>query len=210
MSEVVCKSCGSCRPAQLASGFERPPCPTCGETALIINLDIHDSLTASDFMESSLEPGEQDRDWKRRWENIKLALQALNAPHTESMGRDTIHAAVQQLYSFFVQAYHLKDALIDEAPSLGLTRAVIEATINSNRILSLLADLANQEKHRTLANPPRSGTVPIQLRILGVDVPGGWNIAVEIQHGSSTLDGLTIARNAVTAWETQLRAWGLI
>lgn len=212
MREVVCNGCGTSLPKELASRptTERPPCPVCGGTALKTALEVCDGATASDMYSSALELGQQDRNWKQRWENIKSEYQSLSAPHTESMGGDTIHAAVQQLYSFFVQAYHLKDALINDAPLPGLTRTVIEAAINSNRILSLLADLANQEKHRTLATTPRSGTVPMQQRILGVDVPGGWNIAVEIQHGSSTHDGLTIARDVVTAWETQLRAWGLI
>jgi hypothetical protein len=58
-----------------------------------------------------------------------------------------INAANHRLQSFYIQAYHLKDAL-KSAPA-------IEPAIAADPALALLADLANLDKHSRLNRPPR-------------------------------------------------------
>jgi hypothetical protein len=65
-------------------------------------------------------------------------------------------------------------------------------------------------KHGKLSNPPRSGEAPV-LSVSGVSNKAeGWHLSLRIQHKGATLDGLTVAAEAVAAWEMHLRQWGLI
>lgn len=87
----------------------------------------------------------------------------------------------------------------------------IEDAITADPRLSLLADLANLDKHVEFGEnrKPRSGNVPSYGSLSGWDCEGGWRLKVEIRHGDSCLDGLLIARDAVTAWAEKLKGWGI-
>lgn len=74
------------------------------------------------------------------------------------MSADAIADAEQQLRSFYLLTYHLKDDLIHEASSTGVRRPTIEAAITANPALALLADLANLDKHGRLNNPRAAAT----------------------------------------------------
>ena len=126
------------------------------------------------------------------------------------MSTESIHASAYRLFSFFIQTYHLKDALKDAAPGLGL-KPNVEDTITNDSRLALLADLANLDKHTKLTKAPRSGCAPVIKPISGVDssTGNGWRLSVKIEHGASVLDGLSVAQDAVTAWQEKLKAWGL-
>ena len=128
------------------------------------------------------------------------------------MSGESIHARLQQLFSFFIHAYHLKDALKDAAPSLGLNASDIEAAITNDPRLALLADLANLDKHFKLTNPPRSGCVPAIEQISGVDnaAGNGWFLSVKIKHYAVILDGLAVAKDAIAAWQEKFSAWGTL
>lgn len=128
----------------------------------------------------------------------------------ETMSRDAIVAWRDRLCRFYVDAYHLKDALKGAASTLGIDPQAIETAINGDPRLALLADLANQEKHSQL-NRPRSGYAPRIGVPKGTDIPPrGWILKIDVNHGSQTLDGLEIARDAVIAWREHLEAWQLI
>jgi hypothetical protein len=78
--------------------------------------------------------------------------------------------------------------------------------------LSLLADLANLDKQSRLNRPPRSGEVPRIVSVSG-EQPGsggGWRLCLRIQHKGQALDGMDIAREAMDAWRTYLRTFGLL
>ncbi|WP_143156399.1 hypothetical protein [Desulfacinum infernum] len=130
------------------------------------------------------------------------------------MTSESIHGWAQQLFSFFINAYHLQDALIVAASSgdlRGLKRDDIETAITNDPMLALLADLANLDKHCRLTKT-RSGDVPVIQRISGVDsaAGNGWLLSVKIEHGTVTLDGLTVAKDAIAAWQEKLSAWGIL
>lgn len=190
----------------------RPPCPHCGETGLINGVAIVETASISDTLTAELIPGNQSRDWKQRWKLIQDDIQPILSPHTETMSGESIHAALQKLLSFFILTYHLKDALKDAAAGLDLTPKDIEDLVTNDPRLALLADLANLDKHMKLTKPPRSGTVPIIGQVSGKDclTGAGWKLSIQIQHGTSTFNGLRVAENAVNAWHTQLKAWKLI
>jgi hypothetical protein len=117
-----------------------------------------------------------------------------------------------QLHSFYVQAYHLKDALKNYFSSIGRNPHDIEAVVNKSPRLALLADLANLDKHGRFTKPPRSGHTPKIKRVSGIDEPGsrGWRLSMIIEHDGRELDGLEVARWAIDTWEAELRAFGLL
>lgn len=213
MNSVFCSKCGTPRSPEIANMAVRPPCQKCGDTSLTSNNSLEDSVSASDSLTAELIPGNQARDWKQRWKLIQDELQAILSPHTETMSGESIHVALQRLLSFFIQTYHLKDALKDAAVGLGLKpKEDVEDAVTNDPRLALLADLANLDKHMKLNKPPRSGTVPIIGKISGKDcLTGvGWELSMEIQHSTSTFNGLRVAEDAVNAWHAQLKVWKLI
>ncbi len=68
----------------------------------------------SDSVAATLTPADQVRDWKRRWHEVERELAELQAPQTGGVSGEAIHAARHRLHSFYVQAYHIKDALKNE------------------------------------------------------------------------------------------------
>lgn len=112
---------------------------------------------------------------------------------------------------FLFHTYHLKDALKDAAPGLGLSAYDIEAAITNDPRLALLADLANLDKHVNL-NRLRSGSAPVIEQVCGVDssTGSGWSLSVKIKHGATVLDGMTVAQNAAAGWREKLTAWGIM
>jgi hypothetical protein len=150
--------------------------------------------------------------WASRWSDIERELAEVRKRRSAGLSADEIVAAVRQLRSFFVLAYHLKDLLKKDATRTGVPGAQIEAAITVDPILALVADLANLDKHGALNRPPRSGHIPELGTANGVsdlDVPG-WELQLAVEHNGHQLDGLTIARGAVDAWRRLLTGWELI
>jgi hypothetical protein len=208
---VFCGGCGTAldQPANLPVG-DRTPCPLCGSMSRHINVMCADSPKVADSLSMKLTPGAQARDWRQRWVEIQAHLKRLLAPHSEPLSGESIQTANHELQSFFVQAYHLKDSLIQDSGTTGIPASTIENAITLDTHLALLADLANLDKHGKLTKPPRSGDVPA-WGVSGVaNGDAGWRLSVEIHHKAKTLDGLTFAGEAVSAWDKQLRHWGLI
>jgi hypothetical protein len=170
-----------------------------------------DAVNFSGNLSTELTPAAQVRDWRQRWLEIQSHLTRLCAPHSEILSGESIQTANHELQSFFAQAYHLKDLLIEDANTTGISRTTIEDAIKQDARLSLLADLANLDKHGKLSKPPRSGEVPVVGPVSGVSNKAeGWHLSLKVQHKGATLDGLTVAAEAVAAWEIHLRQWGVI
>jgi hypothetical protein len=151
------------------------------------------------------------RGWKQRWEDAQRELAELLVPSRESLSADNIQTARNRLASFYVQTYHLKDALKAEAGSIRVPESEIERAINREPDLALLADLGNLDKHGKLSHPPRSGDVPRYTALRGRGLfSGGWVLEVEIAHAGRQKDGLRVAQAAVDAWRRVLLGWGLI
>jgi hypothetical protein len=159
-------------------------------------------------------PGDQKRGWKQRFHEAERELKKLMEPQTSERSGDAVNAARHSLHSFYVQTYHIKDALKNDAASTGVSGTTVESAITNTPVLALLADLANLDKHGRLKDPPRSGSVPViddVGAISGDDSqPGTWRLDVVIKHGGKTLDGLKVAEDAVLAWRKLLEVWGLL
>jgi predicted RNA-binding Zn-ribbon protein involved in translation (DUF1610 family) len=213
---VTCKSCNAERPPELASTFERPPCPECGETGIVVHQTLRaEAIGIVDSVRASLIPGEQERNWERRWQDAQDRLNRLLTLRPEPLSSDAIHAANADLQAFYVQTYHLKDSLKGASATTGISPQTIENEITNNPDLALLADLANLDKHGHLSNPPRSGDVPKIVAVRGSTTssdatPRGWRLDVTIEHHGHHLDGLDVAKRAVSAWERALKRWNLL
>jgi hypothetical protein len=216
MSQVTCSSCRAERPSEVATQFPRSPC-ACGATALTVHAEPFEAaLTLTDTVSVTLTPGDQDRGWRRRWRETQHDLQQLIAPRTTPLSAEAIHAAAQQLLAFFVQTYHIKDALKKETSATGVAPGEVENVVKAEPHLALLADLANLVKHASLdvkKYPPKSGHVPSIISVAGESVSapaGAWRLRLTIEHAGRTLDGLEIARDAVETWRRRLSSWKLI
>jgi len=161
-----------------------------------------------------LAPADQKRGWTQKFHESERELRELLAPQTGPRSADTVNAARHRLHSFYVQTYHIKDALKEDAGSTGVSGMTVENAITAEPILALLADLANLDKHGKLNKPPRSGSVPVIESVGGISdhdsQPETWRLDVVIRHASKTLDGLKVAEDAVLAWRKLLEGWGLL
>ncbi len=210
--EVFCSTCGAARSEEVANTAPRPPCPGCGGIGLKLQLEIASEVDVASSLSVALDTLPA-RDWKRRWEVLQGEMERLRGPQAGALSGDAIHGAQQGLQSFFIQAYHLKDALKADTASHGVSGSDIEKAITASPDLALLADLANLDKHFSLDRPPRSGEVPRVLSARGVQAgsgEGGWRLELLISHGTGSLDGLEVAEAAMRAWKRQLERWNLL
>jgi hypothetical protein len=178
-----------------------------------VHVSLAEQVTTTATVSATLTPADQGRGWERRWHEVECELTELLAPQPGGVSGDAIHAARHRLHSFYVQAYHVKDALKVEAATTGIPGEMVERTITAEPALALLADLANLDKHGNLDRAPRSGHVPRMVSVSGTTDTGGeggWRLDLQIEHGGKSLDGLTAAANAVDAWRRVLTGWGLL
>lgn len=202
---VSCRNCGESLDPSWAHLSPRPPCPACGQRGVAIAVGIAEEINIAGSLHVGMHPHDIDRNWHRRWTELESEWSKLDQPITETMSGVAINAANHRLQSFYIQAYHLKDALKSTAPA-------IESAISADPRLALLADLANLDKHSQLNRPPRSRDVPMIISVSGQQPGsgGGWRLRLEIQHKGQTLDGMDIAREAMDAWRAYLKTSGLL
>ena len=113
------------------------------------------------------------------------------------------------IYTFFMHCYHLKDYLKNDPEYTKHTNSEIESYISSTRSLSLCADICNGLKHLKLTNP-RSGNVlelgahTMSMNLLGYifgdDNELKTTVSASFKHGNNELDAFTIAKESIEAW----------
>lgn len=212
-TSVSCPKCGAARPAEIAQTTPRPPCPECGAQGIAISIAVASEVNVATELRAAIRPSDQARGWERRWADINAELRRLLAPRTVTLSSDAVFAARRELLSFYVHAYHLKDALTLEAGAVGVSGSEVEAAVNADPDLALLVDLANLDKHLKLSKRPRSGAVPRIGQVQGSQTgsgQGGWRLEQVIEHRGRDLDGLAFAQAAVAAWERRLVKWALL
>lgn len=205
LPKVTCTNCRESLDPSWAHLSPRPPCPACGKRGVAIAIGIAEEIDVAESLNVGLHPHDTDRNWRRRWTELESEWSTLAQPITEPMSGVAINAANHRLQSFYIQAYHLKDALKSVAPA-------IEEVISATSALSLLADLANLDKHAHLDRGSRSGGVPMIVSVSGEQSGsgGGWRLRLRIQHKGEVLDGMAVARAAMDAWRTYLTSSGLL
>ena len=214
IDQVRCSGCGRFRPRRPASTPDQVPCPRCGGTALTISASFMATAMSDATAVASLQPGDQGRGWERRWQDIQDEAPRVLAPITSAISGEDIQRARRRVLSFYITAFHLKDALIAAAPTTGISPKRVEDAVNAEPELALLADLANLDKHEELTRRTHSGHAPREVRRAGATLPGspspGWQLQLEFEHNGVTVDGLKIVQQSVDAWRRVLQGWGLI
>jgi hypothetical protein len=127
---------------------------------------------------------------------------------------------IDDLYSFFINCYHLKD-WIERDASIPYIRSEIEAYIDTNDHLKLCADLCNSSKHLILRNQGRSQRNPrvgeplirhsigINTRDTDAQSPlliGIRGVIVET-HDNKYMEALDLASECLNAWTNFLLAY---
>lgn len=206
--DAFCRNCDLDRSTDASvTNTIRTPCPRCGETALNFKRHLTRTATVSAHVSTALRPGRQDRDWRVRWEQLEARLPNVVTPRSEARSAAAIHSATQGLLQFFISAYHLKDALIEDG---AVSRRTVENAIGRSHVLALLTDLANLDKHRRLTRGTKSGDVPVLESVSDVSDGPRWRLVVTIRHQGRTIDGTTFATTAIDEWRTLLERWRLI
>jgi len=108
-----------------------------------------------------------------------------------------------EVYSFFLNCYHLKDWLINDSGFPG-SRTDVENYINANQELQLCADICNAHKHLQLDSPrstqnPRVGSQKIDLN-LGVG-EAVIKIKFTIDTASGPRDAFELATRCLELWK---------
>ena len=127
---VRCKVCGRFRPSELGSAVDRPPCPHCQGTALIIGASAYLTGVGTLVALPTLLPGDQGQGWERRWQDIEAEAANLLQPVTAPMTGPAIQATRQRLLDFYVLAYHLKDDLKSSSGITGVSRQTVENAVS--------------------------------------------------------------------------------
>lgn len=181
-----------------------------------MGVTAHEYSRTTVSLTTRLIPADQTRGWKQRFHEAERELKKLLAPQTSPRSADTVNAERDALHAFYVQTYHIKDALKADVASTGISGPTIELAISGEPILALLADLANLDKHGAWdpKKTPRSGSVPVFASHGGTSShntqPETWRLDLVIGHAGKTLDGLQVAEEAVAAWRKVLIGWGLL
>ena len=153
--------------------------------------------------------------WREQYNRMRRSLERLQriANGTDDTSAD---GARDALIHFYQDAYHLKDWLKNDG-----TVAIggVEQAVNNDTTLQLAADLANGTKHLRLTDT-RTGdlktaftsqSVTVRPGTVGSGAPGrppmyDWTV----ESGGHAHDAVALAADVAAAWETWLRAKGLL
>lgn len=119
---------------------------------------------------------------------------------------------VDEIYSFFLNAYHMKDWIKNDPSLQQSVRENAETYVNSNRDLRVAADVANALKHLD-RNSDRSGENPnFGAKEYGLALGGTPRISIsyKINVVSGSLDAYTLATGCVEAWRKFLTQHNLL
>lgn len=137
----------------------------------------------------------------RRWYD-RFATTDQGRPHDASPEN-----YVDDIYSFFLNCYHLKDWIKRDPTVPTGTQQAVEDWINGNRPLKLCADICNGHKHLVLKQP-RSGESPAFGTLhYGLSLGSGLpviSLKYEVDTTAGPLDAFEIATDCMRAWESFL------
>ena len=119
---------------------------------------------------------------------------------------------LDEIYAFFMNCYHLKDWIKNDATVATTAQQAVEAHIDSSRPLKLCADICNSLKHLRLTSS-RSGESPAfgkkQFGLAFGTAPTSINLKYEVNTTTGPIDAFQLATDCIDAWDAFLTANGL-
>ena len=119
---------------------------------------------------------------------------------------------IDDIYSFFLNCYHLKDWLKNDPEYIGHSDQQIEDHVTNTQALAICADICNGSKHLTFNHTPRSGaepklgkktiTIDVSDSLSGEEIPTRITMQVEVEHAGNKLDAFQLATDALQSWES--------
>jgi hypothetical protein len=135
--------------------------------------------------------------WYKRFSNLKNGR-----PHDfESENY------IDEIYAFFVNAYHVKDWIKNDHELQKSVRDVVEQYINDTKALALCADISISIKHLERTQSDRSEQNPaLGVKRFGVKIVTGGPttislVAYEVKTDSGVVDAFDLATDCVNAWD---------
>ncbi len=120
---------------------------------------------------------------------------------------------LDDVYSFFINCYHLKDWIRNDAMLSKNVKDAVEPHINSSRSLKLCADICNSQKHLALTKPPRSGENPsFGAKRFALNLGAGQttiSLKWEVCTDNGPVDAYKLASDCVADWDAFLSSHGL-
>jgi hypothetical protein len=113
-----------------------------------------------------------------------------------------------EVYSFFQNAYHLKDWLRNDS-AVSARVGDVESMIEGSQSFRLCADLCNGSKHLKLTKHKQSADTKLtkqDFRLAVADDPPTISAKYEVDSGGKTYDAFTLAQACMTEWESYLKA----
>jgi hypothetical protein len=117
-----------------------------------------------------------------------------------------------EAYTFFQNAYHLKDWLKND-PAVSARVSDVEIFVRGSQTLRLCADLCNGSKHLTLTTPKESADTKLgkqDFRVTLGGEPTTISARYEVESSGKTYDAFALAQTCVYEWKSYLTAKGLL
>ncbi|EPN5006660.1 hypothetical protein NB464_14425 [Vibrio diabolicus] len=115
------------------------------------------------------------------------------------------------IYTFFMHCYHIKDYLKHDASYTTHTNQEIENYITNTPSLALCADICNGLKHLNLNNTRSGDTPDVDSGTIHVNITEGMgsgntevkvSCKVTVKHAGSEKDAFELASEAMGSWRT--------
>lgn len=144
--------------------------------------------------------------YREQYERVKRWYERLS---TINQGRQHDLSSVNyedEVYIFFLNCYHLKDLIKNDAAAGSVAQKKVEKFIESSRSLSLCADICNAHKHLKLTTSkshenPIFGKKNHSLH-LGSGLPTTISVKYEIDTTNGKIDAFTLATDCISEWES--------
>ena len=107
-----------------------------------------------------------------------------------------------EVYAFFINCYHLKDWIKNDAET-HVASEEVEKFVNNSEFLKVCGDLCNGSKHLTIRNPKNSRDTHIDGRHFALHLGSGPIIHIEydVVSGNKVYDAFSLASKCVQEWE---------
>jgi len=118
------------------------------------------------------------------------------------------------LISFFMHCWHVKDWVQNDAAVPDETRKLVVADAHASEPLRVCADIANGSKHLQLDRPKVGGKgaalTDIEVTVARHGYEVSWEHRITIENGGASLTGYEAGRAALMEWKRILQSRGLL